>query len=73
MTDRVDEAALTAPAEGHHARTARAWGTRGPCGREAAVHAHEREAFVRGVLDGTGTAAERVGAWAADIIEGELR
>jgi hypothetical protein len=166
MTDLVDEAALTALAEGHHARTARAWGTReaggqlvkvyvieapgrtvdeaglaaalriagdqlalgrhagalglavlivhaggdgdyvlvhswieghmselaiwtGPAGRpeelrpgrqglapcvwEAAVLAHEREAFVRRVLDGAGTAAERVGAWAEDVIEGDLR
>ncbi|MDT9688217.1 hypothetical protein Q5762_07580 [Streptomyces sp. P9(2023)] len=44
-----------------------------PCVWEAAVLAHEREAFVRQVLDGTGTAAERVGAWAADVLEGDLR
>ncbi|WP_254705789.1 hypothetical protein [Streptomyces vilmorinianum] len=166
MTDLVDEAALLALARGHHARTARAWGTReaggqlvkvyaieapgrtvgeaelapalrvaadqlalgrhagalglavlilhaggdgdyvlvhswieghmselaiwtGPAGRpeelrpgrrglapcvwEAAVLAHEREAFVRRILDGTGTAAERVRAWADDVTEGEIR
>ncbi|MBT2439080.1 hypothetical protein J7E93_02875 [Streptomyces sp. ISL-36] len=44
-----------------------------PCVWEAAVLAHEREAFVRQVLDGTGGAQERVRAWASDVVEGELR
>lgn len=44
-----------------------------PCVWEAAVLAHERDAFVRRVLDGTGTASERVRAWSADVTEGEVR
>ncbi|MGW6567922.1 hypothetical protein [Streptomyces sp. NPDC054975] len=44
-----------------------------PCVWEAAVLAHERDAFVRHVLDGRGTPAERVEAWSADVVEGALR
>ncbi|MFI9000035.1 hypothetical protein [Streptomyces sp. NPDC053541] len=44
-----------------------------PCVWEAAVLAHEREAFVRHLLDGTGPGAVRVSAWAADTLEGEVR
>lgn len=44
-----------------------------PCVWEAAVLAHEREAFVRQVLDGTGTAAERLTVWGADLLAGESR
>lgn len=44
-----------------------------PCVWEAAVLAHEREAFVRQVLDGTGTLAQRLAAWGADRLAGELR
>ncbi|MEU9705951.1 hypothetical protein [Streptomyces sp. NPDC047981] len=44
-----------------------------PCVWEAAVLAHEREAFVRQVLDGSGTNAERVAAWASDVVEGDVR
>ncbi|WP_329578839.1 hypothetical protein OG500_10105 [Kitasatospora sp. NBC_01250] len=44
-----------------------------PCVWEAAVLAHEREAFVRRVLDGAGPVAERLAAWAADVLTGEVR
>ncbi|MFI8825740.1 hypothetical protein [Streptomyces sp. NPDC053431] len=44
-----------------------------PCVWEAAILAHEREAFVRHVLDGTGPAEQRVAAWAADALAGEVR
>ncbi|MFI8522581.1 hypothetical protein ACIGEZ_33005 [Streptomyces sp. NPDC085481] len=44
-----------------------------PCVWEAAILAHEREAFVRRVLDGTGPAEDRLAAWAADTLEGEVR
>ncbi|MFD7980096.1 hypothetical protein [Streptomyces sp. NPDC059071] len=44
-----------------------------PCVWEAAVLAHEREAFVRHVLDGTGPAGTRLAAWSADALEGEVR
>ncbi|MFB9555750.1 hypothetical protein [Streptomyces roseoviridis] len=44
-----------------------------PCVWEAAVLAHERESFVRHVLDGNGPAADRLAAWAADTLEGEVR
>ncbi|MFF6775991.1 hypothetical protein ACFY8W_20865 [Streptomyces sp. NPDC012637] len=44
-----------------------------PCVWEAAVLAHEREAFVRHVLDGTGAAGNRLAAWSADTLEGEVR
>ncbi|MEV5969131.1 hypothetical protein [Streptomyces sp. NPDC051921] len=44
-----------------------------PCVWEAAILSHEREAFVRHVLDGTGPAERRVAAWAADALAGEVR
>jgi len=44
-----------------------------PCVWEAAVLAHERDAFSRRVLDGTGTAEERVTAWRDDMLRGEVR
>ncbi|MGW0769312.1 hypothetical protein [Streptomyces sp. NPDC002676] len=44
-----------------------------PCVWEAALLAHEREAFSRHVLDGTGPLAERLAAWGADTVEGEVR
>ncbi|MFI8960887.1 hypothetical protein ACIGO8_02135 [Streptomyces sp. NPDC053493] len=43
------------------------------CVWEAAVLAHEREAFVRHVLDGTGPAADRLAAWSDDALDGEVR
>lgn len=44
-----------------------------PCVWEAAVLAHEREAFSRHVLDGTGPLAGRLAAWTADTVEGSVR
>ncbi|MEE1940690.1 hypothetical protein V1L54_14970 [Streptomyces sp. TRM 70361] len=44
-----------------------------PCVWEAAVLAHEREAFGRRVLDGTGPLADRLAAWGADFLAGEVR
>jgi hypothetical protein len=44
-----------------------------PCVWEAAVLAHEREAYSRHVLDGTGSLADRLTAWSADTITGEVR
>jgi hypothetical protein len=44
-----------------------------PCVWEAALLAHEREAFSRHVLDGTGALAERLTAWGTDTLEGEVR
>ncbi|CAL9353846.1 hypothetical protein [Streptomyces sp. enrichment culture] len=44
-----------------------------PCVWEAAVLAHEREAYVRRVLDGTGPLGERLAAWGADTLEGDVR
>ncbi|WP_244165288.1 hypothetical protein [Streptomyces silaceus] len=44
-----------------------------PCVWEAAVLAHERDAFARRVLDGTGPMAERLAAWRVDVVEGEAR
>ncbi|MFD6432987.1 hypothetical protein [Streptomyces venezuelae] len=44
-----------------------------PCVWEAAVIAHERDAYVRNVLDGTGSMAERLAAWGADVTEGHAR
>ncbi|WMX45117.1 hypothetical protein RGF97_09960 [Streptomyces roseicoloratus] len=44
-----------------------------PCVWEAAVLAHEREAFVHHVLDGMGGAESRLAAWSADVREGEVR
>jgi len=44
-----------------------------PCVWEAAVFAHERDAYSRHVLDGTGPLAGRLTAWSADTITGDLR
>lgn len=44
-----------------------------PCVWEAAVLTHERDAYVRRVLDGSGTLPERLTAWGQDVIEGDLR
>ncbi|MFJ8111737.1 hypothetical protein [Streptomyces sp. NPDC096132] len=44
-----------------------------PCVWEAAVFAHERDAFARRVLDGTGPLTERLAAWSTDTVEGDLR
>lgn len=44
----------------------------GPCVWEAAVFSHERDAFTR-VLNGQGPLGERLAAWRADVIEGEVR
>lgn len=44
-----------------------------PCVWEAAVLAHEREAYSRQVLDGTGPLPDRLSAWSADTVEGDLR
>lgn len=44
-----------------------------PCVWEAAVLTHERDAYVRCVLDGGGTLAERLTAWGDDVVEGDLR
>jgi len=44
-----------------------------PCLWEAAVLAHERDAFSRHVLDGDGAVEARLAAWRADVLEGEVR
>lgn len=44
-----------------------------PCVWEAAILAHEREAFVRHVLDGDQPIEERVAAWEKDVLEGGVR
>ncbi|MFE6402512.1 hypothetical protein [Streptomyces alboflavus] len=44
-----------------------------PCVWEAALLAHEREAFTRHVLDGGGRVADRVVAWSKDVLSGEVR
>lgn len=44
-----------------------------PCVWEAAVFAHERDAFARRILDGTGALAQRLAAWSADTVEGDVR
>ncbi|ANS62634.1 hypothetical protein SLINC_0410 [Streptomyces lincolnensis] len=44
-----------------------------PCVWEAAVLAHERDAFSRQVLDGTGPLTERLAAWSTDTVEGDVR
>ncbi|WP_445394922.1 hypothetical protein ACSMX9_16825 [Streptomyces sp. LE64] len=45
----------------------------GPCVWEAALLAHEREAFVRHVLDGSGPLADRLAGWSADTPAGGVR
>ncbi|WP_314220571.1 hypothetical protein [Streptomyces zaehneri] len=60
---------LLALAEDHHARTVRPPGT-----REVAGHpARERDAFARQVLGGAGPLGERLAAWGADTVEGNVR
>lgn len=44
-----------------------------PCVWEAAVFAYERDAWVRHVLDGDGEIGDRLAAWSADQLEGEVR
>ncbi|TKA08481.1 hypothetical protein [Actinacidiphila oryziradicis] len=44
-----------------------------PCVWEAALLAHERDAFSRHVLDGTGPVPDRLAAWGADALEGSVR
>ncbi|MFE3461044.1 hypothetical protein ACFXKD_26170 [Nocardiopsis aegyptia] len=44
-----------------------------PCVWEAAILAHERDAFTRHVLDARGGIADRLAAWEADTLEGEVR
>lgn len=44
-----------------------------PCVWEAAVLAHERDAFSEHVLRGVGTLDQRLAAWRGDVIEGDVR
>lgn len=44
-----------------------------PCVWEAAVLAHERDAYSRHVLDATGPLAVRLAAWRSDTVEGDVR
>ena len=44
-----------------------------PCVWEAAILAHERDAFARQVLDGEGKIEARLAAWEADTLEGGVR
>lgn len=44
-----------------------------PCVWEAAILTHERDAFVRQVLDAEGPVAERLAAWSADTLAGDVR
>lgn len=44
-----------------------------PCVWEAAVLAHERDAYSRHVLDATGPLAARLAAWRSDTVEGDVR
>ncbi|MFF7645632.1 hypothetical protein [Streptomyces canus] len=44
-----------------------------PCVWEAAVLAHERDAYSRHVLDGAGSLADRLTAWGADTVTGDVR
>ncbi|GHC68625.1 hypothetical protein GCM10010349_42890 [Streptomyces flavofungini] len=44
-----------------------------PCVWEAAVLAHERDAFTRHILDGDARIADRVVAWSKDVMSGEVR
>lgn len=44
-----------------------------PCVWEAAVLAHERDAYARHVLDGSGTLTDRLAAWNADTLAGSVR
>lgn len=44
-----------------------------PCVWEAAVLAHERDAFSRRVLAGEGPLSGRLAAWGADVLRGDIR
>ncbi|MFI7083772.1 hypothetical protein ACIBUR_09215 [Streptomyces anulatus] len=44
-----------------------------PCVWEAAILAHERDAFSRHVLDGSGPITTRLTAWGADTLTGTVR
>lgn len=44
-----------------------------PCVWEAAILAHERDAFTRHILDGSGTVSDRLAAWSADTLTGSAR
>jgi hypothetical protein len=44
-----------------------------PCVWETAVIAHERDAFSRHMLGGGGALQDRLTAWAADTLQGEVR
>ncbi|QFR02107.1 hypothetical protein F9278_44835 [Streptomyces phaeolivaceus] len=44
-----------------------------PCVWEAAILAHERDAFSRHVLDGSGPLANRLTLWASDTLTGGVR
>ncbi|MGW6354654.1 hypothetical protein ACWFR5_05455 [Streptomyces sp. NPDC055092] len=44
-----------------------------PCVWEAAVLGHERTAFTRHVLDGTGPLADRLADWSADVTKEDAR
>ncbi|MFF7280801.1 hypothetical protein [Streptomyces griseorubiginosus] len=70
--DMADLAVFTGPAgEPDALRPGRAGLS--PCVWEAAVLAHERDAYARRVLDGTGPLADRLTAWAEDTLTGEVR
>ncbi|MDK0521105.1 hypothetical protein [Streptomyces sp. ML-6] len=44
-----------------------------PCVWEAAILAHERDAFSRHVLDSSGPIANRLASWGADTLTGGVR
>ncbi|GAA5192298.1 hypothetical protein GCM10023322_51600 [Rugosimonospora acidiphila] len=44
-----------------------------PCVWEAAVLAHERDAFTRHLLAGDGVLDQRLAAWRGDVLAGEVR
>ncbi|MFH8488580.1 hypothetical protein [Streptomyces longisporoflavus] len=67
-----DLAVFTGPA-GDHGQLRPGRAGLAPCVWEAAVLTHERDAYVRRVLDGSGPLTERLTAWARDVIEGDLR
>jgi hypothetical protein len=54
-----------------HLRPARAG--LAPCVWEAAVLAHERNAYSRHVLAGSGSITDRIAAWSADTLTGSVR
>ncbi|MEI5522104.1 hypothetical protein WB401_03425 [Streptomyces brasiliscabiei] len=44
-----------------------------PCVWEAAIPAHEREAYSRHLLDGDGPVADRLALWSSDTLTGSVR